>query len=392
MNNKLLTFFLLGLGLTILSAAIIIRSSQTTEITAAKNGYPAPDELLQPALSRCDQQKALNDSSTSNSKPIMSEEEYQQCIAALTAAPKTKVLKPIETPLPTSADNETRLRRIAGNGILIEGLLGMYDSHSFVQTNAWYENNGNRFIYIYAGVKKDASPDRTRSAVAILVSDLAGNWLAEGGIYEAASPVGELTIIDAKGDLLILTSPDGNLLYFDVSSREYITPDSNTIMSSVKRDTVSGVIVEKPDSPYGDSYVISNHWFQEVNGKRISVFAGQPVERNGKAVILVTDSKGEPTASDKPEVYFIPGYITYNTNYPRIFAVDLDKVILVGARGGEFVFDLSKKRFLSLTEIAHLPDDPALLALEAYFQKIREDASSPGRILRPTIFPVPAYP
>lgn len=391
MKDKLLNFFLLGLGVIIILLAMVIRGSRPNQATA-DNGYPAPNALSNGALSRCDQEKALNDSRPLNSKPIMSEEEYQQCIAALTAVPETKVLKPVGTPVPTSAYKETRLRRIAGNGVLIEGLLGLYDSHSFVQTNTWYEKSGDRFIYVYGGVKKDPSPDRTHSAVAVLVSDLAGNWLAEGGVYEAPVQAGELIIIDAMGDLLILTTPDGNLLFFDVPSRKYITPDANTIMSSAQRESDSGVIVEKTGSPFDDSYSVSNHWFQENDGKRISVYSGRSLEKSGQAVILVTTTQGEPTASDQPEVYNLPGDNTFDTNYPRIFSVNQDKVILVGKRGGVYVFDLSAKRFLSLAEIAQLPVDLDLLELEASFQKIRTEASLSSSLVTPAITTVPDYP
>jgi hypothetical protein len=63
---------------------------------------------------------------------------------------------------------------------------------------------------------------------------------------------------------------------------------------------------------------MSNYWFQDNSGKRLSVFTGQPVGRNGQAVILMTDSRGEPTAFDKPEVYINPGYTASDTIY-RIF-------------------------------------------------------------------------
>jgi hypothetical protein len=111
----------------------------------------------------------------------------------------------------------------------------------------------------------------------------------------------------------------------------------------------------------------------------------------GQAVILVTTSLGEPAATDKPEVYVIPGYSDFNMDYPRIFDVHDDKVILVGKRGAEFVFDLSEKRFLSLAEIAHLPVDAVLLALEESYQEIRTKASSNSAITSTTPT-APAYP
>jgi hypothetical protein len=269
--------------------------------------------------------------------------------------------------------------------------MGMPYPRSFVHTNTWYEKSGDRFIYVKGGVKIDPSPDRTHSAVDVTVSDLAGNWLAEGGIYEAPVRAGELTILDAQGELLVLSTPDGQLLFFDVPSRKYLTPDANTITSSEERIAGDGVIIEKTGSPYGDSYIVSNHWIRKNDGKYVSVFAGRKTGVGGQAVILVTTSQGEPTVTDKPEVCTIPGYSDFPTDYPRIFDVHEDKVFLVGKRGAEFVFDLSEKRFLSLAEIAHLPIDANLLALEESYQEIRKKASSNSAITSTTPT-APAYP
>jgi hypothetical protein len=73
--------------------------------------------------------------------------------------------------------------------------------------------------------------------------------------------------------------------------------------------------------------------------------------------------------------------------------VNQDKVFLVGKRGGEYVFDLSAKRFLTPAETAQLPIDPDLLALEASFQKIRTEASIPSSsAIKSTTPTSPAYP
>jgi hypothetical protein len=268
----------------------------------------------------------------------------------------------------------------------------MYSPQIFMQTNTWYEKSGDRFIYVFGGVKRDTSPDMTHSAVAILVSDLAGNWLTEGGIYEAPVQAGELTIVDAKGSLLILTTPDDNLLFFEVASRKYITPDANTIASSAQRKAGNGVIVEKGGSPFNASYIVSNHWFQDNNGKRVSVFSGRTPGKTGQAVILITTSQGAPTTSDQPEVYTVPGYSASEWNYLRIFTMYQDKVILTGNRGGEYVFDLGEKRFLTPFEAAQLPVDPNLLALDASFQKIRTEASSSSSTVTAITPTAPAYP
>lgn len=390
MKNRLFNFLLLGLGIVILIFAIMVRIGQSTQVTAA-NGYPAPVNDLPAPLNHCEQEKARNDARPPQSKSDMSEEEYRQCIAALTQAPKTKMLKPEETPLPTRAPKDTHPRRIAGNGILIEGLLGMRDPRVFVQTNTWYEKSGDRFIYVYGGIKRNASPDLTHSAVAVVVSDLAGNWLSEGGMYEAPVQAGELTILDARGSVLVLTTPNGNYLYFDVQSRKFITPDAETLASSQQRKVGNGLLIERRGSPFDSSYEVTNQWYQESNGKRITVFSGRTKEKNGQAVVLITNSQGEPKTSTQAEAYSIPDYVASDWEYLRIFNVIQDKVILVGKRGGEYVFDLSTKRFLPQSEAAQLPDDPDLISLEASYEKIRSEASkkSNNSVITPTL---PAYP
>lgn len=390
MKNRLFSFLLLGLGISILIFAIMVRVGRSTQATAA-NGYPAPVNSSPVPLNRCDQEKARNDARPPQSKSDMSEEEYQQCLAALTQAPKTKILKPEETQLPTRTPKETHPRRIAGDGILFEGLLGMRDPQVFVQTNAWYEKSGDRFIYVYGGVKRNASPDRSHSAVAVVVSDLAGNWLSEGGIYEAPVQKGELTILDAKGALLILSTPEGEYLFFDVPTRKFISPDAKTVASSKQRKVGNGLLVETRGSPFDSSYDVTNQWYQENNGKRVSVFSGRTKEKNGKAVVLVATSQGEPTASTQMEAYLVPDYVASDWEYLRIFNVNQDKVILVGKRGGEYVFDLSTKGFLTQPEVAQLPDDPNLISLEASFEQIRSEASkkSTNPVTTPTLS---AYP
>lgn len=390
MKNRLFSFLLLGFGVVILILAIMVRVGQSTQVTAA-NGYPAPANNSIATLNRCDQEKARNDARPPQSKSDMSEEEYQQCIAALTQAPKTKMLKPEETPLPTRSPKETRPRRIAGNGILIEGLLGMRDPRVFVQTNTWYEKSGDRFIYVYGGIKRDASPDRTHSAVAVVVSDLAGNWLSEGGIYEAPIKAGELTILDARGSMLVLSTPNGDYLFFDVQSRKFITPDAKTLASSQQRKAGNGLLIEKRGSPFDSSYDVTNQWYQESNGKRITVFSGRTKEKNGQAVVLVTNSQGEPKTSTQAEAYSVPDYVASDWEYLRIFNVNQDQVILVGKRGGKYVFDLPTKRFLTQSEAAQLPDDPDLISLEASFEQVRSEASkkSNNPVTTPTL---QAYP
>jgi len=383
---------LLGSGLFILFCAIMVRVSKLTQVTAS-NGYPAPVDNSSVALNQCDQKKARNDARPSQSKSDLSDEDYQQCITALTQAPKTQTLKPEVTKLPTRIPKETHTRRIAGNGILIEGLLGMRDPSVFVQTNTWYEKISDRFIYVYGGIKRDASPDRTHSAVAVVVTDLAGNRLSEGGIYEAPITEGELTILDAKGALLIISTPDGNLLFFDVQSRKFISPDANFLASSQQRESGNGILLEIRGSPFDSSYDVTNQWYQEDNGERITVFSGRTKEKNGQAVVLLTTSQGEPNTSNQVEVYSVPGYVASDWEYLRIFQVKQEKVILVGKRGGEYVFDLSTKKFLTQSEVAQLPADLDLLALEKSYEQIRVEAStgsiSTGTTPTPTLPPYP---
>lgn len=386
MKNTPIKIFLIGFGLLIVPVLIFVGGSQSSSASTS-------NEMPTTPLSWCDRERAMEKSRPPLSKPIMSEEQYQQCIAALTAAPKTKVEKPIETPLPTRIYKETRVRRIVGNGILIEGPFGGYSFWGplvFLPTDSWYERRGNKFIYVTAGVKRDPSPDRSHSAVLITVSDLAGNWINEGGIYEAPVQAGELTIVDAKGELLTLVTPKNEFMFFDVGSFTFITPDANTIASAAQRKTGTGIIVEKRGSPY-TSYIVTNQWFLEKDGTRTTVFAGRTYGNSGEAVLLVTTSQGDPSLSEA-KVYVVPGQQTSEWFYMRIFAVEQDKVFLVGNMGGKAVFDLSARRFLSPYEAAHLPDDPDLLTLEASFQKIRAEAKAQMSTATPKAATVTAYP
>lgn len=392
MKNSFVGFLLLGLGIFVLIFAISVHVGRFARSMAANSDFSS-SRISSTPTNYCDEMKAWNDSRPPQSKLEMSEEAYQKCVTALTQVPKTRVYKPEETHIPTSVPKETRLRRIAGNGILIEGFMGMRDPRVFVQTNTWYEKSGDRFVYVYGGIKRDASPDRSHSAVAVVVSDLAGNWLSEGGIYEAPVQAGELTILDAKGEILILSTPGGDNLFFDVPSRKFISPDADTLASSKQRKAGDGMVIEKRGSPFDSSYIVTNRLVLEKNGKRTSVFCGRTKSNNGQAVVVVTTSKSEPTISDPIETYSVPDFVASEWEFLRIFDVHQEKVILVGKRGGAYLFDLSTKKFLSRTEAAQLPDDPALLALEATYEKMRSEAAAsvPGTVTPLT--PEPAdYP
>lgn len=392
MKIKMVKIMLPGFGIVILFLAVALRGEQLRQVTASNN-YPAPNEIAISTLSWCDREKATNDSRPTQSKPDMSEEEYQKCIAGLTAIPKTKILKPTEPPIPITPFKETRLRRIAGDGILIEGFLGRNSPQVFDQTNTWYEKRGNQFIFVHGGVWRDASPDRSHSAVAVDVSDLAGQWLPGGGIYEAPIQAGELTIVNANGALLTLTTSGGELLFFDVPSRSFIKPSADIVATSAQWKAGPGKIVEKRGSPYNVSYIVNDHWFQENNGKRLSVFSGRTRGEIGQGVVMIVTSLGEPSLSDQPEVYVVPNFTASDTENLRIFTVSRDKVILVAKRGGEYVFDLTAKKFLTPVEAAQLPVDPDLLALETYYDQIREGAINSGRSeIVPTATTTPAYP
>lgn len=282
--------------------------------------------------------------------------------SALTVSPNTLI--PMETPVPTLEYKEDRPRRVSSGGIIIYGLLSKYSPTVFLQTNTWYGKLNDRLVYIYGGIKRDASPDLTRSAVAVDIYDLSGNILPDSAMYVAPVQEGLLTIVDKNNDNLILISEKNKILLFNVISHEFNMPDEGTGQTLMKRNADGGFIVENEQSPFGGLYQISNQWYQEIGGKRLTVFSGITTGTDHHGVLVVTSSQTSPSLSDKTEIYNLPYDGSMESSHLRIFNVLQGKIILAGWRGEKFVFDLSTRKFLSQAEIENLPEEASLKDLE----------------------------
>lgn len=120
-------------------------------------------------------------------------------------------------------------QRQAGAGTIIEGGPSPFPALTFAIQNAWYEEVNGRRITVLAGARRGDGasefPHPWQSVVIVSVQSLDGktSFPAEGGVLEAGIKADELRILDARGERLVLLAQNGQTLYFDVPTRQYVS-------------------------------------------------------------------------------------------------------------------------------------------------------------------------
>ena len=95
--------------------------------------------------------------------------------------------------------------------------------------NFWVERTDDQRIIVYAGSLSD---NAAQGAVLIQRLNALGPIDAEPEIYTALLQAGGLRLVDAVGERLTLRADDGTLFYFDVPTRQWVTPDPTPASSS----------------------------------------------------------------------------------------------------------------------------------------------------------------
>ncbi len=288
-----------------------------------------------------------------------------------------KKIKPTEIPVPTSDFKEMRLRRTAGAGIIIYGVEARIRPTAFSQTNTWYERKGNEFIYVFGGAKRspDGSLDLSEGAVFVDRLSLSREFLSGKETYPTPIKAGPVTIVDANGEQLTLSTQDGHTFIFNVASRKYINPPGFQVDVPAKRGVGNGFIVEDGRSLFSAQlYEFENQWVSVSTEKRTTVYVGRENVANGRGTVLVFETKGEPTLADTPRKFFTSN----QSSSLRIFDVIGDQLILASVRGECYTFDMGTN-LLTGPILTFKSYDPRLATLEASFQL----TSVPGVTIMP---------
>lgn len=359
------------IGILILVITVASQGVRSGTASEKDTAYPAPGASsfmlgVQSETSACDKLYAQSQNLPPGKEKLMNEQEYQSCLSALALTNGNKRDKPTDIPLPTSDVKEMRPRRAAGSGVIIFGVPSRISPTVFFQTNTWYEKKVDTYIYVFAGANRASGNPEDLSEGAIFVDVLSANReiIPGGGVYPTPVKAGPVTIVDANGEQLTLSTQDGHVFFFNLASRKYINPPGLQNNIPAKRGIGNGFIVEDGRSPFSvQFYKFENQWFKDNNGKRITVFIGKENGANGRGAVMVVESLGEPTSSDNAQVFFT----TSQSSALRVFDIKNNQLILVNVRGEAYTFDLDTY-LLSGPILLYTPDDSRLATLEAPIQ------------------------
>jgi hypothetical protein len=97
-------------------------------------------------------------------------------------------------------------------------------------TNAWIAQLGDEDIVVYGGSRRDES---TEGLVIVLQKNRRTGAATGPDTYDTPAKAGEVEIVDAVGERLTLQANDGTLFYFDVLTRQWVTPGPTPVPSSL---------------------------------------------------------------------------------------------------------------------------------------------------------------
>jgi hypothetical protein len=97
-----------------------------------------------------------------------------------------------------------------------------------ISQNRWEEITGTLGILVCAG----STHYPPRAQVLIEVDDATTHAVLQGpDLYDAPGQAESVEIIDAVGERLTLQADDGTLFYFDVPTRQWVTPAPSPVPS-----------------------------------------------------------------------------------------------------------------------------------------------------------------
>mgnify|MGYP000882278274 CR=1 FL=1 len=124
--------------------------------------------------------------------------------------------------------------KVLGDGFLVDLPGSDLDrSAGLATSNRWYRRVDGIETLVLVGARRTPYEDGNAAEGAVSVTtwqiDGLGLNLIDGHVYEAPKGVGGLRIIDADGSILVLTSEDGEKLWFDVDKRTFsgVSPSEN---------------------------------------------------------------------------------------------------------------------------------------------------------------------
>lgn len=280
-------------------------------------------------------------------------------LAALPTNTPFDKMATIASELTTSPTHEPTLphtlliQRPAGAGRLVAApkrMCGEYNFHCGVH-NLWLEKVKDKFIVVTAASRSYSDG----SSEAILIVEWQSlddqKQIAGGGVFPVPVPAWGVMIVDANGEQLTLRTNNGELLIFDVPSRQYIFLPPPQLSARAQHQVEGGTLTEKSDVSFSlPEFNAFNRWSGKNAKGRLTIFAGGSNKDFGlgKGRLAIVTSGGEPTAADVPQVYTPPDPNARGALW--IFDVKGNLISLVDWDGHEIFFDLAKRQFVSVRE------------------------------------------
>lgn len=133
---------------------------------------------------------------------------------------------PGPSPVPATISPALIPRHPAGVGNIVTDFVPPFPAMSHVITSMWYEDTAATRIIVYAGALRDnpgVEAPASQGVVIVVTQTMESAALPGGGTYLAPGKTGPLHIVDAIGGRLVLQSDNGAMLYFDVSTPQFVS-------------------------------------------------------------------------------------------------------------------------------------------------------------------------
>ena len=226
------------------------------------NGYPGPEtEALDtifstptPILSEVQQileyEQALKRDNLSDQerKSLENKIEILSRVATQRAISKEKLV----TPHPLNYETHPLPTRPTG---LRDG--GTSDFHTWeaVIQNIWSQyGNNNEHITVYAGELGSSTKFPGRGVIYILRLPALSIRGASRNEYLLPEGTGWVRISEVKGDILVLTSKEGDTFYFHLPGQQFVSSLTDTAPTVTPLPTSAPLPTIEPDSPRGSPY------------------------------------------------------------------------------------------------------------------------------------------
>lgn len=246
------------------------------------------------------------------------------------------------------------LKRLAGDGMIVEGANPSW-IREFWSNNAWVAVDTTKYVVAYVGTRLLDARSRREVTVIVEWRSLDDHTFLPEGYGSYTTPVQDpsLYIVDAHERILILNSPNGGSIRFDLDSRTFT---NDAVASAPSWSLGRGQVYEESpvdlDTPRGA--FIFETWIGQIGPDQIEVMTGQienemmPTSTPDHGVLFIRRVNPGPLLEPVPVEQ-----IDYQTARGplRVFAVIESVIVTVDGGGVPFAYDLDQRRIVAADDL-----------------------------------------